>query len=112
MDGDQVARADVQVMLTRSDLVVLPFRGEDDNEVVLGILVHLRPLVLVADVFDRQGMELESLFQELVVIVIGRFNVQPQALGGADRKRSRDVGIIARQAAPVGGDQRPHVRAA
>src|SRR5947199_97718 len=64
-------------MLAQGDLVVLPDRDEDDREVVFGVLVDLRPLVLVADVLDGQGMELESLFEQLIVGFLRRFDVEP-----------------------------------
>ena len=81
MDRYQVARAHVQVVLTGSDLVILPFGGKDDDEVVVGILVYLRPLVLVADVLDGQRVELEGLLQQLEVGVVGALDVEPESLG-------------------------------
>src|SRR5438132_2076851 len=65
-------------MLAQGDLVVLPDRDEDDREVVFGVLVDLRALVVVADVFDGQGMELESLFEQLIVGFLRRFDVEPE----------------------------------
>ena len=78
MDGDQVVRADVQVVLAQSNFVVLPDGEEYDREVVIRVFVDFRPLVLVADVLDGQGMELESLFEQLIVGFLRRFDVEPE----------------------------------
>src|SRR6266704_3009783 len=112
VDRDQVARADVKVMLKRGDCAIVPFGGEDDHEVVVGIIVDLRPLVLVADVLDGQRVELEGLLQQPVVIIVGGFDVEPEAFGRAHGEGTRHMRVVCRQAASVGGDQRPHAFAA
>jgi hypothetical protein len=41
----------------------LQLRGKEDDEGVAGVLLDLRPLVLVADVLERQLVELEGLLE-------------------------------------------------
>ena len=67
-------------MLVKRDVLTVPVRLEDDREVVIVVLVDLRPLVLVLDVLDGQRVELESVLEHVVVLFAGRLDVQPEAL--------------------------------
>jgi hypothetical protein len=66
------------MVLAHGHVVLLQDRREDDCEVVLGVFVDLRPLVLVLDVLDRQRVELERLLEEDVIVLVGRFDVEPE----------------------------------
>src|SRR5262245_3041562 len=66
-------------MLQQRDLVPLETGNEKYGEVVVRVLIDLRPLVLVPDVFDRQGMEFERALEELVIGLVGRLDVEPEA---------------------------------
>ena len=79
MDGDEVVGTDEQVVFAERDIVVFPDGDEDHGEVVIGVLVDLGPLVLVTDVLDGQGMKFERVLEQLVVSVVGRLDVQPEA---------------------------------
>mgnify|MGYP003296456689 CR=1 FL=1 len=69
---------DIQVVLAEGDLVPSPGGLEDHGEVVVRVLVDLRPLVLVLDVLDRQRVELENVLQQLEVIFGGGLDVEPE----------------------------------
>ena len=107
VDGDQVVGAYEEVMLPEQHLVVAPLGHEDDREVVLRIVVDLGPLVLVLDVLDGQGMELEDLFKEAIVVLVGGLDIQPEAVGVPGGEAPVDVldrGIFL----PVDREQRSH----
>jgi hypothetical protein len=64
--------------------------GKENDEGIAAVFLELRPLVLVLDVLQRQRMELERLFQQRVVRVIGILDIQPEA-ALAFRQARRDV---------------------
>src|SRR6266851_1003130 len=80
MDADEKCRPDEQVVLAEHGLVLHPIGLEYDGEVVVGVFVDLRALVLVLDVLDRQRVKLEGLLQQLVVAGIWILDVQPEAI--------------------------------
>ena len=94
MDADQEGRPDEQVVLTVCGLVLHPVGLEDDSEVVVGVLVDLRALVLMLDVLDRQRVKLEGLFQELVVVGIWILDVQPEAIFVSVDETTADRGVF------------------
>src|SRR6266576_2447901 len=59
-------------MLEQPDVVARQLGNEQHREVVVGVLVDLRSLVLVADVLDRQRVKLERVLEQLVVRIVGR----------------------------------------
>jgi hypothetical protein len=58
----------------------LQFRGKQDDESIAGVLLDLRPLVLVADVLERQLVKLEGLLEQRKVRVVRVFDVEPESL--------------------------------
>src|SRR6267378_8304720 len=95
-------------MLAESHLFVRPVGLEDHGEVVVGILVDLGSLVLMLDVFDGQRMELESLCQHPVVVVIWSLDVEPQAGVRRVFETSFDVGDLRLGHLALGRDQGSH----
>jgi len=58
----------------------LQLRGKEDDESIARVLLDLRPLVLVADVLERQLVKLEGLVEQRKVRVVGVFDVKPESL--------------------------------
>ena len=79
------------MVLEQLDVIPIQGRDEQNGKVVVRVLVDLRALVLVADVFDRQRMKLECLLEELVVGVVRRLDIQPEALLVRVGEAARDV---------------------
>jgi hypothetical protein len=80
MNADQVLRRQVQVVFADLDPGTLQFRGKEDDEGVAGVLLDLRPLVLVADVLEGQLVELEGVLEQRKVGVVGVLDVEPESL--------------------------------
>jgi hypothetical protein len=53
---------------------------EEDDERVTRVLIDLRPLVLVADVLQRQRVKSERLLEQLVVVVTRVLDIEPESL--------------------------------
>src|SRR5207253_9790083 len=106
--GDQVVRADEQMVLAQKDLVPLPLGDEEHREVVVGVLVHLRSLVLVPDVLDGQGMELERLLEEVEVALVRSFYVEPEPGLGGCVEAADDLVRRGRLLLAAGRDKRSH----
>jgi hypothetical protein len=68
------------VVLTNLHPVTVQLRREENDEGVVGVLIDLRPLVLVANVLQRQRVKSEGLLQQLVIVVPGVLDVEPEAL--------------------------------
>jgi hypothetical protein len=60
----QVLGRQIQVVFPDLDLRAFQFRGKEDDKGVTGVFLDLRPLVLVADVLEGQGVELEGLLEQ------------------------------------------------
>lgn len=65
------------MLLPDLDPLTIELGGEEDDEDVARVLVELRSLVLVADVFQREWMEFEGLLEQSVVGVVGILDVEP-----------------------------------
>jgi len=88
VDTDQVLRREKEVLLADLDPLAIELGGEKDDENVARVLVELRPLVLVADVLERERVKLEGLLEQLVVGLVRILDVEPEsllALGEASR---------------------------
>jgi hypothetical protein len=80
VNADQVLPRKIEVVFPDLDAVSLQLRGKEDHEGVPGVLLDLRPLVLVPNVLQRQRVELEGLLQQLEVGVVGALDVKPESL--------------------------------
>jgi class 3 adenylate cyclase len=80
VDTDEVLGRDVEVVLADLDALAVQLGREEDDERVPRIFIDLRPLVLVADVLERQRMKPKRLLEQLEVVVTGVFDVEPEAL--------------------------------
>src|SRR5207244_788642 len=79
LNRDKVVGRQVEMVLANVDLVAHALGGEEDDKVVAGIFFELGSLVLLADVFDRQGMEFEDLLQNLVILIVRSADVEPES---------------------------------
>jgi hypothetical protein len=68
------------VVFADLDPGTLQFRGKEDDEGVAGVLLDLRPLVLVADVLERQLVKLERVLEQRKVGVVRVLDVEPESL--------------------------------
>jgi hypothetical protein len=68
------------VVFADLDAGTLELRRKEDDEGVAGVLLDLRPLVLVADVLERQLVELEGLLEQRKVRVVRVLDVEPESL--------------------------------
>jgi len=68
------------VVLANLGPLALQLGREEDDERVSRVLIDLRPLILVADVLQRQRVKSERLLEQLVVVVTGIFDVEPEPL--------------------------------
>jgi hypothetical protein len=68
------------VVLADLDPLAVQLRREEDDKRVPRVLLELRPLVLVADVFQRQRVKAECLLQQLEVVLPGVLDIEPEAL--------------------------------
>ena len=110
VNRDQVVRADEKVLLSQRDVVVLPDRDEDDREVVVGVLVDFRSLVLVPDVLDRQRVKFECVLQEAIVVLVGRLDVEPETRLLGIAEAFHDVLDVSRGRLSGDREQSPQVR--
>jgi hypothetical protein len=78
--ADQVLGRQVEVVFSDLDLRPLQFGRKEDDEGVAGVLLDLRPLVLVADVLEGQLVKLEGMLEQGKVGVIGVLDVEPESL--------------------------------
>jgi hypothetical protein len=60
----QVLGRQIQVVFPDLDLRAFQLRGKEDDKGVTGVFLDLRPLVLVADVLEGQGVKLEGLLEQ------------------------------------------------
>ena len=58
----------------------LELSRKEDDEGVAGVLLDLRPLVLVADVLEGQLVKLESVLEQRKVGIVGALDVEPESL--------------------------------
>jgi len=68
------------VVLADLDALAVQLGREEDDEGVSRILIDLRPLVLVADVLQRQRVKPKRLLEQRIVVVTGVFDIEPEAL--------------------------------
>jgi hypothetical protein len=68
------------VVLSNLDLRPLELGRKEDDEGVAGVLLDLRPLVLVSDVLEGQLVELERLLEQRKVRVVRVLDVEPESL--------------------------------
>src|SRR5437660_4101786 len=92
MDTDQVLGRQVEVMLANLGPLALQICREEDDERISGVLIDLGPLVLVADVLQRQGMKPKRLLEQLVVVVTGVLDIEPEALLALGQAGQQAVG--------------------
>jgi hypothetical protein len=64
VDADQVLGRQVQVVFADLNPRAVQLRRKEDDERVAGVLLDLRPLILVADVLEGQLVKLESLLEQ------------------------------------------------
>src|SRR5207237_5194920 len=107
-ERDQVVGADEQVVLVKGDLVAVPVGLEDDREVVVVVLVDLRPLVLVLDVLDGQRMELECVLEHVEVLIVGRLDVKPEAFLVSLLEAPLDLDVTGVLDVPINGEELSH----
>src|SRR6267378_5088627 len=105
MNRDEVVGPDEEMVLAHRDIVLGPIRLEDDDEVVVGVFVDFRPLVLVLDVLDGQWVELERLLQELEIVRVRRFDIEPEAEFGRLREAADDLIVRGGLLLAGGGDE-------
>jgi len=92
MDTNQVLRRQVEVMLTDLHPLAVQLRREEDNEGVPRVLLELRPLVLVADILERQRMKSEGLLQQREIVLTGVLDIEPEALPSLLQASEQAVG--------------------
>jgi len=68
------------VVLADLDALAVQLGREEDDEGVSRILIDLRPLVLVANVLQRQRVKPKRLLEQRIVVVTGVFDIEPEAL--------------------------------
>src|SRR5947209_3787258 len=78
MHADQVLAREVEMVFSNQEVLGLELRRKEHDKNVAGVFVELRPLVLVANVLQRQRMELKGLLEEDIVVVVRLFNVEPE----------------------------------
>jgi hypothetical protein len=78
--ADQVLGREVEVVFADLDPRPLELGGKEDDEGVAGVLLDLRPLVLVADVLESQLVKLEGILEQGKVGVVGVLDVEPESL--------------------------------
>jgi hypothetical protein len=94
------------VVLADLDTLAVQLGRKKHDECVPWILIDLRPLVLVADVLQRQRVEPERLLEQRIVVVTGVLDVEPEALLALRQAGQQAVGRgIERRA--VGRDNVP-----
>jgi hypothetical protein len=94
------------MVLAHRDIVLGPIRLEDDDEVVVGVLVDFRPLILVLDVLDGQWVELERLLEELEIVRVWPFDIEPEAELRRLREAADDLIVRGGLLLAGGGDER------
>ena len=60
--------------------LALQLGREKDDERVSRIFIDLGPLILVADVLQRQRVKSERFLEQLVIVVTGVFDIEPEPL--------------------------------
>jgi hypothetical protein len=94
------------MVLAHRDIVLGPIRLEDDDEVVVGVFVDFRPLILVLDVLDGQRVELERLLEELEIVRVWAFDIEPEAELRRLREAADDLIVRGGLFLAGGGDER------
>ena len=88
----------------------IQFRGKEDDEGIAGVLLDLRPLVLVADVLEGQLVKLEGVLEQRKVRVIRVLDVEPESLLAIAQAFGEPIGRRLDQRT-LGRDQVPADRA-
>jgi hypothetical protein len=78
--ADQVLGRQVKVVFPDLDPGAIQLGGEQHDEGVAGVLLDLGPLVLVADVLERQLVKLERVLEQREVGGIRVLDVEPETL--------------------------------
>jgi len=68
------------VVLANLGPLALQLGREKDDERVSRIFIDLGPLILVADVLQRQRVKSERFLEQLVIVVTGVFDIEPEPL--------------------------------
>jgi hypothetical protein len=80
------------VVLSDLDLRPLELGRKKDDKGVAGVLLDLRPLVLMADVLEGQLVKLEGLLEQRKVRVVGILDVEPESLLSVAQALGQSIG--------------------